>query len=186
MYYMLVYSEKMSKGVRDLIKEDDKNLPKYLTLTIEEYDSKNLIDKVRFIKQNNDRLKFYCDNKDVLKRNLNDFGNLFNDNNLMIRIKKVNNDVVNDLKRIYRMRNQFVHEANVSTISLEKVFERLQFLTQIILNNLIHMLNTNPKAELDELLICKQESYNFYYNEIIKKPIDNIEEVIYPRNLFIE
>lgn len=184
MYYMLVYSEKLTKGVKDLIKEDAKSLPKYLPITIKEFEEKNFIEKVTFIIEYNDRLKFYCNNKDVLKRNLVDFTDLFLKDGLGPRIRKINKDVENDLKRIYRMRNQFVHEANVAPLSLEKTFERLQFVIQVVINNLIHLLSSNPAAELNELLICKEESYNLYRNETIKNPKDNIKQVIYPSDLF--
>lgn len=150
------------------------------------YDEKYEFDIISFCKLIMDECENFIENyesSDFVVRKLRWLQGSLNNNRLLLRkIKKIDIQVQNDMRRLYRLRNLLVHQAHIGEVDLSYMTKRVIFYLEVILNNISYALDQNPSHSLLELLISRKRTYDLLRDKLETQcyPDLDICDIIYP------
>lgn len=145
--------------------------------------------KLEFAKKiaDKDEVKNLCIalNHDIyIKRNLMELNGLLKKpKQLIAKVETINNNVTNDLNRIYRVRNKIVHSGINIPENIHIITARLLNYNQRLLGTIVHYMKKSNGVTLEEVLNSIVETYDWYIKDGPEK--GNLEEIITPRYLYL-
>lgn len=136
------------------------------------YDLNKLI---TFIQSKGSNIINEFDFNDVLKRNIADIGEIFNNAEKRKKfIKRKHDQIEYDLARIYRARNNLIHSSNREISNINHKSLRLYQYNENLLGLIIYYKNKNPHSTITEIL----NSISYTYDEYLSLLGDEKAELI--------
>lgn len=121
----------------------------------------------------------------VIQRNLAEVHTLLTDHNQLIKkLKFIDQLICHDLTRIYRIRNKIVHSGNQSEDNLEIVTGRLYRYLNSILGTLIYFISRSPDTTISEILCSILQTHEFYLSNVSSEKFP-LEATVTPPYLFL-
>lgn len=123
---------------------------------------------------------------DILVRDVTTFCVMMNTRGALYQmLQDYEQQVTNDIRRIYRYRNLLVHEAALSSQTVFRCIDRLNIFTSTVLNGILYDLRRSPRLTLQEVLTSRKEACSQYKQKLEKRAAKDImAEAVQPPLLF--
>lgn len=112
---------------------------------------------------------------DILVRDVTTFCVMMNTRGALYQmLQDYEQQVTNDIRRIYRYRNLLVHEAALSSQTVFRCIDRLNIFTSTVLNGILYDLRRSPRLTLQEVLTSRKEACSQYKQKLEKRAAKDI------------
>lgn len=144
------------------------------------------LELAKWIVENEKQAIEFADGDDVLMGAVYQLRTLLTVEGALSRyLNRLTRSVEDDLRRIYRYRNMFVHEAAQATDVARRLIDRLSFYWATTINGVLYGLRRAPKLTVEEVLTNRQQSYAAYITMIDNSTaVDVLSSIVQPPLLF--